>query len=117
MKTSQRQDLGGKDGGEPGVGHLGTEWSAEGTEATRSLTCASPSCLQLSWTSAPSTTALPASMTVTYRSGPSVSTREGPPTTAPVCQASLGMAEPAKVRGCSDFSLHGTLKSSCDAVN
>ena len=65
--------------------------------------CVSTFCLKLSWTSAPSTTVRLAFMTVTSLSGPSASTWEARPTPAPVCQASLGMAEPAKVRGHSDF--------------
>lgn len=55
-------------------------------------------CLKRPWTSAPSTTARRACMTATFPSGPSASTRAAPPTPAPVCQASLGTAGPAKVR-------------------
>ncbi|KAK2086011.1 Nidogen-1 [Saguinus oedipus] len=46
---------------------------------------------------APSTTVQLAYMTATYPSGPGVSTQEAPPTPVPVCQAFLGMAEPAKM--------------------
>lgn len=56
---------------------------------------------KLRWTSDPSTTVKLVSTTVISPSGPSASIWVAPPTPAPVCLASLGMAEPAKVCGSS----------------
>lgn len=49
------------------------------------------------WTSDPSTIVKLVSTTVISPSGPSASIWVAPPTPAPVCLASLGMAEPAKM--------------------
>lgn len=56
---------------------------------------------KLRWTSDPSTTVKLVSTTVISPNGPSASIWVAPPTPAPVCLASLGMAEPAKVCGSS----------------